>query len=70
MYNNNPKLSNLANYLLCCTNPKLPMYNNHYITGKNIAFFTKLVCVENTLSDLTSSCKNLYNNCYKCYRKF
>lgn len=57
----------LANCLLGCNNICLPMYNNHYITGKGIYLFGTLACVENTLGSATCSlkqcCQNLgFNN--------
>lgn len=36
----------------------------HYVTGKNISIFSNLLCIENTLTNLTCNCKN------KVYNKF
>lgn len=55
MYVNKNKIINS----LLCNNIKLPMYNNHYITGKGILFFSNIACVENTLSNLTCNLKNI-----------
>ncbi len=53
----------LANHLLCCSNVKLPINKNHYITGKDISIFSKLICIENQLSDFTCNLKGYFNNC-------
>lgn len=60
--------SQLVNYFLCCGNPVLPMYKGHYITGKDISLFTKLMCVENTLTTFTCNCKGVANNIKGCCR--
>lgn len=49
----------MKNYLLNCSNIKLPINNTHYVTGKDIYNFSNLVCIENTLSNFT--------NCLKCF---
>lgn len=51
----------MKKYLLNCSNIKLPITNSHYITGKNIYMFSNLVCIENTLSNLTNNCKCIFN---------
>ncbi len=58
----NPKLNPLINAFLCCNNICLPMYKNHYITGKGIFIFSNLACVENTLSAGTNILKNCTYN--------
>lgn len=57
----------LANYLLCKSNIKLPINNSHYVTGKDLSFFSKLMCVENELSNLTCNLKNFCGNCKNNY---
>lgn len=56
----------LLNYLLCCSNYKFPISNTHYVTGKDISCFSKIACIENTLTCFTNNCKctcqNLKNN--------
>lgn len=56
---------NLAKYILCSSNLKFPMYNGHYMTGKDISLFSNLVCIENSLNNLTCSIKSLYNNKFR-----
>jgi len=56
----------MKKYLLNCSCLKLPLSNDHYITGKDIYTFSNLVCVENTLSNFTNNikciCKNVKGN--------
>lgn len=59
----------IVNNLLCSCNFKFPMYNNHYMTGKNICIFSKFACIENTLSSFTNNCKGLCNNLICSFRK-
>lgn len=59
----------LANYLLCSSNIKLPINKSHYITGKEISFFSKLMCVEQELSNITCNIKGYCNSCKKLYFK-
>ena len=64
MRNNIPNTS-ILNNLLCFLNPKMPISNNHYICGSNLALFSSIAQVENCLSELTNKCKclNSKNNC-------
>lgn len=55
MYLNQNKI---INSLLCCNNFKFPMWNSHYVTGKDICLFTNIACIENTLTGLTCGLKN------------
>lgn len=55
-------ISQLLNKFLCCYPRRFPINNSHYITGKNMLFFSKLICIENELTNLTYSCNNLCNN--------
>lgn len=52
----------LINSLLCQNDLKLPISKTHYITGKEIYFFTNFVCIENTLTNLTCNIKNICKN--------
>lgn len=52
----------LINSLFCCNDLKLPINKSHYITGKEIYFFSNLTCIENTLTNLTCNIKNICNN--------
>ncbi len=56
----------IINSLLCGNNIKFPMYNSHYITGKDIWLFSNIACIENTLTALTCNlkqgCKNVTSN--------
>lgn len=53
------------NNILCNLPCKLPLNNSHYVTGKNMMFFSKLMCIENELTTLTCHCNNLCNG-IKC----
>lgn len=66
MRNNIPNNA-IINNLLCYLNPKLPISNNHYVCGSNLALFTSIAEVENCLSSLTNKCKCLGNK--ENYRK-
>ena len=55
----------MLNKFLCCYPCKIPINKSHYVTGKDMLFFSKLMCVENELSNLTCYCNNLCNN-IKC----
>ena len=52
----------MLNGILCGFPCKLPINNSHYVTGKNMLFFSKLMCIENNLTNLTCQCNNLCNN--------
>ena len=53
---------NILKGFLCNCNPKLPLSNNHYITGKNIWLFSNMVQIENTLTCFTSNiCCKFHN---------
>lgn len=52
----------MKKYLLNCSGLKLPISNDHYITGKDIYTFSNLVCIENTLSNFTNNCKCIIKN--------
>lgn len=53
----------LTNFLLCNLNAKLPLNNSHYVCSKDLVLFSKLACIENELSSLTSFFKNTVNSC-------
>ncbi|MEG0873487.1 MAG: hypothetical protein RSE00_00010 [Clostridia bacterium] len=57
----NPKC--FLNSFFCCSNMKIPMYKGHYMTGSDISFFSKLMCVENTLTNISCNAKQLCSNC-------
>lgn len=59
---NNNMSHNVLKGFLCACNPKLPLSNNHYITGKNIWLFSNIACVENTLSCFTGNMCCKLNN--------
>ena len=54
----NPQV--LLNSLLCNSNSKFPMWKGHYVTGQDIVVFSNLACIENSLTNLTCKCKNLF----------
>lgn len=56
-----------ANYILCQSNIKLPINKCHYVTGKDLSFFSNLICVENELSNLTCNLKGYINKCKNNY---
>ena len=47
--------------MLWCTNVKIPIGNNHKISGKQIAMTSNLICIENTLSTLTCTISNMFH---------
>ena len=51
----------MINNLLCCFPYKIPINNSHYITGKNMMLFSKLMSIENELTNLTCYSNNLCN---------
>ncbi len=59
----------LLNCLLCSSNIKLPINKNHYVTGQDISLFSKLVCIEQELSNITCNiqgyCKCIKNSYFK-----
>ncbi len=58
---------NLAKYILCHSNLKLPINNSHYITGSEISFFSNIMCVENELTCLTNNLKCYITSCKNNY---
>lgn len=65
MHNNFFIPKQILNKFLCCYPYKLHINNSHYVTGKNLSFFSKLVCVENELNNISCCCNNLCKN-IKC----
>ncbi|MEG2235272.1 MAG: hypothetical protein RR144_02390 [Clostridia bacterium] len=55
------KPSNLLHSIPC----KFNFGNCHYVTGKNISVFSNLLCVENSLTNLTCNCKNIFLNKFR-----
>lgn len=53
----------LASFLMCNSNINFPLNNSHYASSKDIAIFSKLICIENELTNLTCSLKGYYNSC-------
>ncbi|MDD2376189.1 MAG: hypothetical protein PHD15_02985 [Clostridia bacterium] len=53
------------NSLLYSMPNKFKLGNCHYVTGKNISIFSNLLCIENTLTNLTCNCKNTLNNKFR-----
>lgn len=60
-----PQGRKLANCILCSSNLKFPIYKGHYLTGKNISLFSNLLCIENSLNNITCSMKNICNSKFK-----
>lgn len=54
MYINKNKI---INSILCGCNAKFPISNSHYICGKDILAFSNIICIENTLTNITSQLK-------------
>jgi len=52
------------NKLLYSLPVKFNLGKCHYLTGKDISIFSNLLCIENTLTNLTCNCKN------SLYKKF
>jgi hypothetical protein len=50
------------NKLLFCIPSKFNLGKCHYVTGKNISVFSNLLCIENSLTNLTCNCKNMLRN--------
>lgn len=59
MHNNYLIPKHMLNKFLCCYPYKLHINNSHYVTGKNLCFFSKLVCIENELNNISCYCNNL-----------
>ena len=57
----------LANYLLCTSNICLPINKNHYVTGRDLSYFSSLACIEQTLSNLTCNIKGICSSFNKNY---
>ena len=51
--------ANMLTGMLNCLNPKMPISNNHFVSGSNIALFASLAQVENCLTGFTNKCKNI-----------
>lgn len=47
---------NIINGILCCANPIIPLCNNHYVCGCDLAIFSSIAEVEKSLTCLTSCC--------------
>lgn len=62
IYYNNFIPKQMLNKFLCCYPGKLHINNSHYVTGKDLIFFSKLMCVENELTNITGCCNNLCCN--------
>ena len=50
---------NPINRLLCFFNPTIPLSNTHYTCGFNLAIFSSIAQVENCLTGVTDTCKQL-----------
>lgn len=59
MYINKNKI---INSILCGCNAKFPISNSHYICGKDILAFSNIICIENTLTNITSQLKSTCQN--------
>jgi len=44
---------------------KIKLGKCHYVTGKNISIFSNLLCIENSLTNLTCNCKNTLGNKFR-----
>ena len=62
MHNNFINKRRLLNNFLCCLPYKFPINNSHYITGKELSFFSNIMCIESELSKLTCCCNNMCKN--------
>ena len=62
-------LGDKRNKFLCCYPGKLHINNSHYITGKDLIFFSKLMCVENELTNITGCCNNLCCNIKSLFKR-
>ncbi len=62
MYNKYFYKNNILNNILCNLPCKFPLYNGHYLTGKDLSIFSKFLTIENQLTNITCSCNNLCNN--------
>ena len=47
--------------ILVCCNPKFNLNNDHYVCGRDLAFFGSLAQVEQCLTGTTHKCKTLLN---------
>lgn len=59
IYTNNFIPRKILNNFLCCYPGRLHINKSHYVTGKDLFLFSKLMCVENELSNITGCCNNL-----------
>ncbi len=55
----------ILNSILCNCNVKMPLSNNHYITGKDLLLFKNLTCIEQGLTSITCGIKNGCSNIRK-----
>lgn len=69
MHNNFIIKRQMLNKFLCCLPYRLPINNSHYVTGKELSILSKLVCVENELSNLTCCCNNLCKNIHQSFKR-
>ncbi len=58
----------MLNNILCCSNVKIPIGNNHKISGKQIVMTSNLVCIENTLTNLTCNISNMFHGLSTKYK--
>lgn len=70
IYNNNFISKQMLNKFLCCYPGKLHINNSHYVTGKDLIFFSKLMCVENELTNITGCCNNLCCNIKSLFKRW
>lgn len=70
IYYNNFIPKQMLNKFLCCYPGKLHINNSHYVTGKNLIFFSKLMCVENELTNITGCCNNLCCNIKSLFKRW
>lgn len=64
-YNSNILPKQLLNKFMCCYRGLIPISNSHYVTGRDIKAFSDMICIENQLSNITSSCKCFCNGFIK-----
>ena len=60
----------ILNNVLCNFPCKIPINKSHYVTGKNLFIFSKLMCVENVLSNIGCCCNNLCNSIFGSFKNF
>lgn len=66
----NNMCNSLLNNVLCNYPCKIPINKSHYVTGKNLLIFSKLMCVENELSNIGCFCNNLCKSIFCNFKRY